>query len=145
MRVAGLIIKENKLLTVKICENTFYCLPGGHVHLGESSLDAIKREMKEEVEHECKKATLLTIAENFFVNQKGQKFHEVCYFYLYQPIEDVEIKDYTRVENDEGELVKLEFKWVDLNSLKDVDFRPTFLIDKLSKGDFSFEHIIFEG
>ena len=37
MRVSGLIIKNGKLLTVDICENNFYCLPGGHVHLGEES------------------------------------------------------------------------------------------------------------
>lgn len=142
MRVAGLIIKENKLLTVQICNNGFYCLPGGHVHLGESSLEAIKREMEEEVNLTCKKATLLALVENFFMG-KGKKFHEVCYFYLFEPNEDVEIKDYSRVENDEGELKNLDFKWAELDNLEAVDFRPSVLIDKLAKRDFDFEHIIF--
>ena len=69
MRVAGLIVKEGKLLTVDICNNGFYCLPGGHVHLGESSLEAIKREMEEEVNLTCKEAKLLAIIENFFTGK----------------------------------------------------------------------------
>lgn len=141
MRVAGLIIKDDKLLTVNICDNGFYCLPGGHIHLGESSLDAIKREMVEEVELSCKDAKLLALVENFFVG-KGKKFHEVCYFYLYQPNEDVKSEDYTRIENDEGELKNLEFKWIKLDELDKFDFRPNVLVDKLMNRDFEFEHII---
>lgn len=141
MRVAGLIIKDDKLLTVNICNNGFYCLPGGHVHLGESSVEAIKREMQEEVEFTCKEAKLLALVENFFEG-RGKKYHEVCYFYLYQPQEDFEVKDYTRIENDEGELKNLEFKWLELDKLQSYDFRPSVLIDKLQKRNFDFEHII---
>ena len=142
MRVAGLIIKDGKLLTCEICDNGFYCLPGGHVHLGESSKEAIEREMSEEVNLTCKEAKLLAVIENFFNGKKGEKFHEVCYYYLYQPNEDIEVKDYSRVEDDEGELVHLDFKWYDLKELEKVDFRPAVLKGKLKKGDFAFEHII---
>lgn len=143
MRVAGLIIKEGKLLTVDICNNGFYCLPGGHVHLGESSLEAIEREMGEEVGLTCKKATLLSIIENFF-SAEGTKFHEVCYYYLYEPNEDVEVKDYSCIENDEGELKNLDFKWLELEKLKESNFRPFILAEKLSKKNFDFEHIIYK-
>lgn len=142
MRVAGLIIKEGKLLSVDICNNGFYCLPGGHVHLGESSLEAIEREMGEEVNLTCKKATLLSIIENFFSGE-GTKFHEVCYYYLYEPNEEVGVKDYSRIENDEGELKNLDFKWIELEKLKESNFRPFILAEKLSKKDFNFEHIIY--
>ena len=143
MRGAGLIVKEGKLLTVDICNNGFYCLPGGHVHLGESSLEAIKREMEEEVNLTCKEAKLLAIIENFFTGKENKKYHEVCYFYLYQPNEEVEVKDYSRIENDEGELKNLDFKWLELKNLPNENFRPSVLQEKLAKGDFEFEHIIF--
>ena len=140
MRVAGLIIKEDKLLTVNICNNGFYCLPGGHVHLGESSAEAIEREIGEEVNLTCKSAKLLAIIENFFGESK--KTHEVCYFYVIEPNEDIEVKDYSIVENDEGELKNLEFKWIGLDNLRQQDFRPSALINKLENRDFKFEHII---
>lgn len=137
MRVAGLVIKEEKLLTVNICDNGFYCLPGGHVHLGESSAEAIEREIKEEVNLTCRSTQLLAITENFF-----GKTHEVCYCYIIEPNEDIEVKDYSIVENDEGELKNLEFKWIALDELKKHDFRPSVLIEKLEKRDFAFKHII---
>ncbi len=140
MRVAGLVIKEDKLLTVNICNNGFYCLPGGHVHLGESSAEAIKREIGEEVNLTCKNTKLLAIIENFFGTSK--KTHEVCYFYVVEPNENIEVKDYSIIENDDGELKNLEFKWISLDKLREQDFRPSALIEKLEKRDFEFEHII---
>ena len=47
-RVSGILIKDNKLLVVKINNNKFYCLPGGHVELMENTKDAVIREFKEE-------------------------------------------------------------------------------------------------
>ena len=65
-RVSGVIVKDNKLLTVNICDNGFYCLPGGHIHLGEDSVTAVNREIKEEVGITCKSVKLLSLIENFF-------------------------------------------------------------------------------
>ena len=36
-RVSGILLKDNKLLTVKINNNDFYCLPGGHVEIMEDT------------------------------------------------------------------------------------------------------------
>lgn len=47
-RVNGLIINDGKILTLRMKNNTSYCLPGGHVELCENSKDAILREMFEE-------------------------------------------------------------------------------------------------
>ena len=45
-RVSGILIVDGKVLTVKIANNDFYCLPGGHVELFENTKDAILREFK---------------------------------------------------------------------------------------------------
>lgn len=141
MRVSGLIIKDGKLLTVDIANNNFYCLPGGHVHLGESSLDAIKREIKEEVGVDALNVKLLSVIENFFTNNNGKVVHEVCYYYTVYA-EGVNTEDYTFVENDDGELKELKFKWFKLEDLTNVDFRPKVLAEKLAKRNFDFEHLI---
>ena len=143
-RVAGIIVKDNKLLMVNICNNGFYCLPGGHIHLGEDSFNSIKREMNEEVGITCKSIKLISLIENFF-KSKNKQMHEVCYFYLIEPNEELDTKDYEIIENDEGELKPLKFKWCPLNELDKVDFRPNKMIEKLNNKNFDFEHfIVFE-
>ena len=140
-RVAGAIVKNDKVLMVNICNNGFYCLPGGHIHLGEDSLEAIKREINEEVGITCKTVKLIALCENFF-NSKWGKMQEVCYFYLIEPNEDMQTEDYEIVENDEGELKPLKFKWCPLSEINSVDFRPQVLKNKLKNKEFHFEHFI---
>ena len=142
-RVAGAIIKEDKLLMVNICNNGFYCLPGGHIHLGEDSLAAIRREINEEVGITCKSVKLMSLVENFFRSKKGL-MHEVCYVYIVEPNEDIETKDYEIVENDEGELKPLKFKWCPLNEIDKENFRPQELKRKFKNKNFDFEHIIIK-
>ena len=49
-RVVGILFDENgRVLIQKVADNQFYCLPGGRVELGESSLEAVKRELEEEL------------------------------------------------------------------------------------------------
>ena len=36
------------------------------------------------------------------------------------------------------------FEWLEISSLKDFDFRPEFLKDKLINGIYDFEHIIIK-
>ena len=47
-RVSGILIVDNKVLTVKIANNNFYCLPGGHVEMFENTKHAVLREFEEE-------------------------------------------------------------------------------------------------
>ena len=49
--VAAIILKKGKLLLEKRAIEPFkeyWCLPGGHIEKGESAIDAVKREIREE-------------------------------------------------------------------------------------------------
>jgi len=144
-RVCGVIVNDNKVLAVEIADNGFYCFPGGHVHLGEDTISAVKREIKEEVEIEAEEVKLYTIMENFFKEKNGKPFHELGFYYIIKPknLGD-KAKDYTRIENDEGKLVELKFKWINFEDIEKFDFRPQVLKEKLKNKDFSFSHIIFK-
>lgn len=142
-RVCGIVINDDKVLTVKICKNEFLCLPGGHVHLGEDTLTAIKREIKEEVEIEPEEISLFSIMENFFKTAEGKPFHEIGYYYIIKPKNLGDKKDdFKFIENDEGELKDLDFKWIKLDELDKVDFQPKVLIERLKNRDFSFKNIV---
>lgn len=48
-RVAGILLRDNKILLQKPTSDTGYALPGGHVEFGETSTQTLVREFKEEI------------------------------------------------------------------------------------------------
>lgn len=145
-RVNGIIINNNKILTVKINSSNFYCLPGGHVEIGEDSKTAIIREIKEEIKIDVNILNLVSLAENFFESENNQKFHELSLYYLLEPKNNINLVDYKTIEHDKDKDKNtiLNFKWYDLNNLEYINFKPSFLIEKLAQKNFDFSHIIFK-
>ena len=141
LRVAGCLIKDDHIFTVQICNNGFFCFPGGHLHLGEDSKSAIIREFKEEANLDCKVEKLFAVIENFFRAKNNKIVHEICFFYLLS-CENTSLNNFSIVENDDNILKNLEFRWYNLKELYNVDFKPSILKDKLINKDFSFSHFI---
>ena len=125
-RVSGILIVDGKVLTVKIANNDFYCLPGGHVELFENTKDAILREFKEETGIDTKIDRLTYVCEG-------------CY-YLLNPNENIETKDFELIEKDKEGDVSLKFKWMDVDNVE--NFKPEFLIERIKSLPQSVEHII---
>ena len=138
-RVGGILKVNDKYLTVKIQDNDFYCLPGGHVELGEDTDSAVLREMKEELGSDVEIDRLVSIIQNFFKAKDGRTFHELGYYYIVEPknIEDVNLEDYVVTENDKGKLVRLEFRWFTLEELKQERFLPEVLKEQLTNTSLS--------
>lgn len=132
-RVAGLLEHNGKYLAVKIEDNTFLCLPGGHVELGESTDEAILREMGEELGYPVKIKKLMAVAQNFF-EKKDKKFHEFSFYYMVEPEneDDVNPENYVRIENDKGVMKKLEFIWLSKEDFDSVEFNPRFVKNMFS-------------
>ena len=79
-RVSGLIIKNNKLLLVDMDDSGFLCLPGGYVELGETTEEAVKRELNEEIRQEVRIEKYLGVVENYFIKKNITK---KCMKYLF--------------------------------------------------------------
>ncbi|MBO5477904.1 MAG: NUDIX domain-containing protein [Clostridia bacterium] len=139
-RVSGILLKNDKILTVKINDNKFYCLPGGHVELMENTKDAVVREFKEETGIGTYVEKLLYVTENFFTNKK--ECHEVGFYYLLNTKNEINQEDYSLIENDNGEKVRLEFKWLDVKKLE--NFKPEFLKNRLNFENLNLEHLIIK-
>lgn len=142
LRASGVVINNGKVLFVTMDNNDFMCLPGGHVELGETTEEAVLREMREEVNIEFKIEKYLGIVENFFINKFSKKIHEVSFYYLTSPINEIEDKDFMLMENDKGHDVKLSFKWIDLKEFDNYNIRPAFLKDILKQENIEFKHVI---
>ena len=134
-RVVGIVEHNNKYLVVKIADNNFYCLPGGHAEIGEDTETAILREMQEELGYTIKIKRLAGIAQNLFKGKNDKNFHEFSYYYIVEPEnkENVNPNDYEIIENDKGEFKKLVFKWLTLEEFRSVDFRPNFAKELLTQ------------
>ncbi len=144
-RVAGIIISDDKVLTVKMCDNSFYCLPGGHVEVGESTVECIFREMKEETGYNVINPKLIAVTENFFASKINKQMHEVGFYYILDLDEysnNINKEDYIKIEHDKCGDIKLEFKWFDISKLNDINIQPEFLKEKLMKKDFMLTHYI---
>ena len=143
-RVSGLLIHDGKLLTTDMDNSGFLCLPGGYVNLGEDSENAIMREMQEEVKYKVEVDHLVAVIENFFINKKQTVIHEIALYYLLNLKEETQIEDYQFIEDDNGRQIKHDFKWIELENINNVDFRPSILKAKITKKDMTFEHIIYK-
>ncbi len=82
-RVCGVIIHENKLLAMRDKNSPYYYLPGGRVQMGETVEEAVIREMREELNIECRIARPLWLNQAFFTEDVTfLRFHELCLYFL---------------------------------------------------------------
>ena len=143
-RVAGVIIKENKLLVVDMNDSGFYCLPGGYVELGEKTEEAIQRELREETGKEVKVKKYLGVIENYFINKYGKKIHEISFYYLLDFVDsNIPTEDFMRKEEDKGYHIKLNFYWIDLDSINQYPIKPEILVPYLHEKKLELGHLIY--
>lgn len=143
-RVSGAMIVNNKLLTVQIMDNGFYCLPGGHVISKETSSEAIKREMEEEVNCKVEVANMFAVAENIFKRADETTVQELGMYYFIKPDKQMSLDNKTIIEENDGIKKKLEFKWIALDDLDKENFKPKFLIEQLKKQDSNLKYYSFK-
>lgn len=79
-----LVIRNNKILVIAGYDynkkENFYRLIGGGVEFGETGAEALKREVKEEINAEIKNIKYLGLIENIF-SYEGKKMHELALVY----------------------------------------------------------------
>ena len=108
-----------------------YTLPGGHVELGESFVDAVKREMKEETGLEIVKPKLVGIKQ--FPITDGR--------YIVLLFKSTEFEG-TVISSDEGEM-----EWIDIDKLSEISVVEDFfdLLKVINNPDLNEFQYIVEG
>ncbi|MBC2215300.1 NUDIX hydrolase [Listeria welshimeri] len=137
VRVAAIIIHQNKLLLHTSHNENYWTLPGGGVE-NELTKDGLKREMKEELGEEVIIDELKIIAENRFVHN-GKEIDSIEFYYKANLLSDsalVELKSFKKTEafGQYGEEpYELLFKWFDVSELKEISILPAFLEAELTQ------------
>ena len=129
LRASAVIFNKDldKVLLFSVEGRDFYLLPGGRVEELEESIDAIKREVKEEIGYDNITYTFLGLSEEF-LEYKGYNNQQINI--IYKGIYNDDIKD-IKFKGLEGDWCN--FEWVDIKDLHKYKFYPEG-IDKIIDG-----------
>lgn len=129
IRSVAVIINNNCVLIHREKSDNFWALPGGRVEFFENSDDTLIREMKEELGLNAKVIRHLWCCENFF-EYDNKKYHELSNYYLTEFVDNIDVQHNMKMVSVDTE-TELEFKWVSLDTIKDIILYPIFLKDRL--------------
>ena len=150
---------EKRVLIHRAVTDDFWALPGGRLEIGETSIEGLIREMREELGVEVEVDRLLWIAEEFF-DFLDLAWHGIAFYYLARlpadcPIydrddwsgieefvEDIFVPEHLRAEVNRIELI---FMWHNRDRLRDLTLYPPFLKDRLRSLPQATEHIVRRG
>ena len=139
VRVAGVIIHNNKVLVHRNVNSEHYALVGGRVEIGENSIDAIKREIKEEIGKDIEITGYISTIENFF-QMDSQKYHEIMFVHKaeFKIEKDQKIED--TIKNIEGKDY-LVYEWIPLEKIDEYPIKPNVVKEILKQGRFPIHKI----
>jgi len=103
-------------------DEKFFRVPGGHLNVGETALDALKRECMEELQVELSNIKLLDVIENIFTYE-GEQGHEIIFLYKVA-ITDKELMSkegpFPFMEQDfDGNEHKMLAEWISINEISE--------------------------
>lgn len=133
VRATGLVVQDEKLYLVKSPEGKYYTL-GGAIQLGETTEEAVQREMKEEIGIEVELGPLAFIVENQFTLQE-KSYHQIEFLYIVTPLSN------PAPNLKEGNSIR-QCEWVAFADLEKLDLNPAFLKTELANWDGQLKHFM---
>jgi 8-oxo-dGTP pyrophosphatase MutT (NUDIX family) len=135
-RVAGVALVDGRLLVQQFEGETFWCLPGGRVEMGEPAEEALAREMREELGCEVRIGRLLWVIDNFFRHRRVDHHELGLYFAITLPEGSSQVsgEPWTGSEDvglAENETLELHFSWQPIDELPTLDIKPSCLREML--------------
>ena len=115
--LAVVVIKRGNQVLVspgydKVKDSHFYRLVGGGVEFGETALEALKRELIEELDAELINIKFLNVIENIFT-YNGERGHEISFIY------EADFKDESKYKIEEFQIIDSHADnlaiWIEIN------------------------------
>ena len=120
-RVSALIYNQDltKILLFQVENREWYMLPGGKVQMHETSTDAIKREIKEELGFNEIHFDLIAISEEFNCS-RGFNNHQIDLIYKGIYKGQITNNEFKGLDGDWA-----CYKWIDINKINNYKIHPT--------------------
>jgi 8-oxo-dGTP pyrophosphatase MutT (NUDIX family) len=145
-RVAGILIRDGKILLQKLPHEPGFAFPGGHAELGETSQETLIREFKEEIGADIVVNELKWVGENFFP-WDGRPCHQICLYYLVSLANPAQISQlcgsFVIKEQIGGKVFDLEIHWVPLSAIDQMEIYPTDAQYLLKQMDDGIRYFVF--
>ena len=126
-------------------KDTAFAFPGGHVELGETNAQTLIREFKEEIGVDITVSDLKWVGEIFFP-WENKSCHQICLYYIVDiksnnvPLEGM----FLGKEKIEGRKFDLEFHWVLIGELNNIEVYPTNVVELVNKINDGVQHFIYQ-
>lgn len=143
-RAAGICIQNDRILLQKPTNDNGFAFPGGHAAFGETNEETLIREFKEEIGADISVGELKWVGEIFF--PWGEKpCHQICLYYTVVIEDGHTPKEGTFLAQEQLEErnFELEFHWVPMNKISDIEIYPTNTIQLLEKFDDTVQHFVY--
>jgi ADP-ribose pyrophosphatase YjhB (NUDIX family) len=140
-RTAAVLAQDGHVLLHTMEDSDYWILPGGRVELGETSIGALQREMREELGQEIQVGRLLWVAESLLRDGRHLT-HGLGFYYaisLVDPSSFIAPGETYRTR-DSG--VRLTFAWHPLDRLDQITIYPPFLRQGLPALPEQTQHIL---
>jgi ADP-ribose pyrophosphatase YjhB (NUDIX family) len=118
LRVGAVVRRGAEIVICRNRTDNWWYLPGGRLKAGESSVDGLNRELKEELGSTFEIRRPIVCGENFFTFQDAQ-FHEVCFYY--------EVSWTGGPLRPDGPETYEEFRWIPVRDVAALELRPAFM------------------
>jgi len=137
-RVGAIIIDNDEVLMVKNSGASFFYTVGGRIQFGESAQEAVLREAYEETQVPMEIDRLAFIHENFF-NIDGESYHEICWFFLMKPSDQLRKMKHDSFQEEYGEVT---YHWLPISELNELHLYPMFFKTELQNLLTEVKHIV---
>lgn len=143
LRAVGVLMQGDRILVQRDREGTDYALPGGHVKIGETTEEALVRELKEEtgVDIQCRR---LLWTEECFWNWNGTDAHNIAFYYLVEPRENAALPMWDGfVPHRDNDNVLIG--WMPIKEMQNATIYPAFLKEEVFHLDGPIKHFVSKG
>jgi ADP-ribose pyrophosphatase YjhB (NUDIX family) len=137
LRVAAVIIHDQKVLLCSVDGLEYWFLPGGRIRFGEPAQLALSRELAEELGHQFPAGRLAFVVENIYRDSFLQ--HEVGFYYRLAWPPGLADSDL-----DGGTEPSHRFRWTAISELYSVRFEPAGLVPELQKLGDDVRHVLLD-
>lgn len=138
VRVGYLAFNKGNVLLQYSTRNKFWFVPGGRVGFGNSTHEAVIREVYEELSLKIDDVEIAGMVEKFITSDE-YNFHEICIYYR------ISVPEGFVLPKEEINGDPVTFAWHSIDQMISLDIRPSFLKRNISHFHKGFTHCIHEG